>query len=97
MISADLVGTIAGILIVVCYIPQVWHTIRTRDVSGVSLGMYVTLTIGVGLWVVYAIMLELWPLMIANMLSESMIVAMLIMKIAFTKKTAPDMVSEDAS
>ena len=36
----DLVGYLAASLTTLSFVPQAWHTFRTRDVSGISLGMY---------------------------------------------------------
>ena len=46
----ELVGYVAAVLTTVCFVPQAWHTFRTRDVSGISLGMYSVFAIGVALW-----------------------------------------------
>ena len=49
----DLIGSLAALLTTISFIPQVWHTWRTRDVSGISLAMYSAFTLGVALWLVY--------------------------------------------
>ena len=35
----DWVGSLAAFLTTASFIPQAWKTFRTRDVSGISLGM----------------------------------------------------------
>ncbi|MEY4257232.1 MAG: hypothetical protein RJA56_133 [Pseudomonadota bacterium] len=40
MNQIDLIGTVAAILTTASFFPQAWHTFRTRDVSGISLGMF---------------------------------------------------------
>ena len=45
----DWVGSVAAILTTASFIPQAWQTFRTRDVSGISLGMYSLFTAGVAL------------------------------------------------
>ncbi len=40
MSAADLVGPMAALLTTTSFAPQAWHTFRTRNVSGISLGMY---------------------------------------------------------
>ena len=58
----DWVGSIAAFLTTASFVPQAWHTFRTRDVSGISLGMYSFFTLGVALWLVYGILIMAWPI-----------------------------------
>ena len=46
----DIVGSLAAILTTISFFPQAWHSFKTKDVSGVSLGMYSVFTVGVALW-----------------------------------------------
>ncbi len=52
------IGTISALLTTIAFLPQVTQTIKTKDVSGISLGMYVTYCLGVMLWTIYGIMLQ---------------------------------------
>lgn len=79
----DLIGTVAACLTTASFIPQAWHTFRTRDVSGISLGMYSLFTLGVGLWLVYGLLLEAWPIIIANVITTSLALAILLMKLRY--------------
>ena len=49
---ADVVGSAAAVLTTLSFLPQVLHTLKTRDVSGISLVMYSAFTAGVALWLV---------------------------------------------
>lgn len=60
---------------------QAWHTFRTRDVSGISLGMYGAFTLGVALWLAYGVVLRSWPITLANTLTLLMAASILVMKI----------------
>ena len=79
----DLIGTAAACLTTASFIPQAWHTFRTRDVSGISLGMYSLFTLGVALWLVYGILLTAWPIIIANVITTSLALAILLMKLRY--------------
>ena len=81
---ADIIGTIAAVLTTASFVPQVWLTYKTRDVSGVSLGMYSAFTIGVGLWLVYGLLVGAWPIVAANAVTLTMAIAILIMKLRFS-------------
>ena len=67
----DLLGYIAATLTTVAFVPQAWKTFRSRDVSGISLGMYSLFTAGVALWLVYGILMVAWPIIIANSITTS--------------------------
>ena len=79
----DAIGSVAAVLTTASFIPQAWHSFKTRDVSGVSLGMYSVFTLGVALWLLYGVLLQSWPLMIANSITLVLAAAILGMKLRF--------------
>ena len=67
--SPDLIewtGYAAAALTTCSFVPQAVLTLRTRDVSGISTGMYASFTLGVALWLVYGLSLGAWPIILAN-------------------------------
>jgi MtN3 and saliva related transmembrane protein len=80
---ADIVGSLAAILTTISFFPQAWHSFKTRDVSGVSLGMYSVFTVGVALWLVYGLLLRAWPIVVANAITLGLAMAILGMKLVF--------------
>ena len=80
---ADIVGSLAAILTTVSFFPQAWHSFKTKDVSGVSLGMYSVFTVGVALWLVYGLLLRAWPIVVANVITLGLALAILGMKLVF--------------
>jgi MtN3 and saliva related transmembrane protein len=56
-------------------------TFRTLDVSGVSLLMYSCFTVGVGLWLLYGLSLGNWPIVVANAITFSLALSILVMKV----------------
>ena len=79
----DAVGSLAAILTTAAFVPQAWHSFKTRDVSGVSLGMYSVFTVGVALWLAYGLLLGAWPIVIANAITLALALAILTMKLRF--------------
>lgn len=79
----DLIGAAAAILTTVSFVPQALKTFRTRDVSGISLGMYSLFTIGVALWLVYGLMLGDAPIVVANAITLALALAVLVMKLRY--------------
>ncbi len=66
MSPVDLLGYCAASLTTLSFLPQALLTLRTRDVSGISLGMYGAFTVGVALWLWYGWRLGEWPIIAAN-------------------------------
>ncbi len=79
----DTIGSVAAVLTTASFVPQAWHSFRTRDVSGISLGMYSVFTVGVALWLVYGALLQSWPLIIANSITLGLAATILGMKLRF--------------
>jgi MtN3 and saliva related transmembrane protein len=79
----DWIGTLAACLTTASFLPQAWHTFRTRDVSGISLGMYSLFTVGVVLWLVYGILLGAWPIILANAITATLAFCILWMKLRY--------------
>ena len=79
----DIVGSLAAILTTASFLPQAWHSFKTKDVSGVSLGMYSVFTVGVALWLVYGLLLRAWPIVVANVITLGLAMAILGMKVVF--------------
>ena len=83
MTLIDWIGSLAAFLTTASFIPQAWQTFRTRDVSGISLGMYSLFTVGVALWLAYGILLVAWPIIIANTITTSLALIILLMKVRY--------------
>lgn len=77
----DLLGYAAAALTTASFVPQAWLTLRTQDVSGISLAMYGAFTAGVALWLAYGIALGEWPIIVANALTVALAATILVTKI----------------
>lgn len=62
----DWIGYFAAFCTTVAFVPQALHTWRTRDTSGISLGMYGIFVFGVALWLIYGLLIANWPIAVAN-------------------------------
>ncbi len=83
MTLTDLIGSLAAVLTTASFLPQAIHTFRTKDVRGISLGMYSAFTLGVAMWLVYGLLLEAWPVVIANLVTLVLASAILVMKLKY--------------
>jgi MtN3 and saliva related transmembrane protein len=80
---SDMIGYVAAILTTASFVPQALHTFQTKDVRGISLGMYSAFTLGVALWLVYGVLLGAWPIVIANTITLALAASILVMKLRY--------------
>lgn len=66
MSAANIVGSLATICMVLGYLPQAVHTIRTRDTDGIAMPTFILLFLGSIFFVVQGILISNYPLIIAN-------------------------------
>lgn len=79
----ETIGAAAAVLTTAAFVPQAWLTFRTRDVSGISTGMYSIFTLGVALWLVYGMARGSWPITIANAVTLALAATILGMKLRY--------------
>ncbi len=82
-IAHNVPGFLAGALTTVAFVPQVLKILKTRSARDISLGMYTVFTSGVALWLVYGIALGSMPIVIANVLTLVLALAVLLMKLRY--------------
>jgi MtN3 and saliva related transmembrane protein len=87
MQPSDILGYVAATLTTFSFVPQVWRTFRTHDVSGISLRMYSIFTAGVAVWLAYGIALKEMPMILANSVSLVLACSVLVMRLRFAKDT----------
>lgn len=80
-LTTEWLGYAAATLTTGSFAFQAWHTFRTRDVSGISLGMYSAFTLGVALWLAYGVFLRSWPMALANTITLILALSILAMKL----------------
>ena len=61
-----IIGLFAAVSTTTSFLPQAIKTIKTKNTSGISLGMYSLFSFGTLLWFIYGIMDNDLPIMIAN-------------------------------
>jgi len=86
MIDSNSIGFVAAVSTTLSFVPQVVQSYRSRDVSGISLGMYSIFTFGVGLWLLYGLMTDDWPVIIANAVTFLLALSILGLKLASDRK-----------
>ena len=87
MTLIETIGYVAATLTTGSFVPQAWQTFRTRDVSGISLGMYSVFVVGSALWLTYGLMIAAVPVVIANAVTLGLALAILAMKLRYREKS----------
>lgn len=75
------IGFAAAFFTTAAYIPQVLRIWRTRSTEDISLGMFVVMTIGVILWLIYGLLLGSAPVIAANGVTLVLSTTILILKL----------------
>ncbi len=81
MDGTTLIGLIAALCTTASFLPQVIKTLRSKKTKDISLLMYAILTTGIFFWLVYGVLLKDFPLILANVISFSFAVCVLVLKI----------------
>ena len=82
-IGSELIGYMAATLTTLSFVPQALHSFKTKDVSGISLGMYSIFTLGIALWLAYGLLISAWPIVIANVITLALASLILVLKLRY--------------
>lgn len=83
MEGTDLLGYAAGTLTTLSFWPQLKKTWLTKSAGDVSLVMLVIFSTGVALWLGYGIALHSWPIILTNVVTLGLTVAILALKVRY--------------
>jgi MtN3 and saliva related transmembrane protein len=77
----EVVGTLAGTLTTLSFLPQVFKVVREHQTAGISLRMYAAFTLGVFLWFMYGMMIGSVSVIASNGVTFLLAGIVLVMKI----------------
>ena len=75
-----MLGFVAGVLTTLSFVPQVYKAWSTKRCDDLSWGMLLTFASGVALWLIYGLLLWALPIVLANAITLTLIVAILVLK-----------------
>jgi MtN3 and saliva related transmembrane protein len=81
-----MLGSLAATCTTLSFLPQVIHTIKTKDTTGISLAMYMMFVFGVFCWLVYGVMSKDVPLIIGNGVTLFLATIVLFLKLKDSKQ-----------
>ena len=79
----EMVGACAATVTTLCWVPQALRILRTRDTKAISLITQAAFTVGIALWLAYGILIESWPVTVANLVTLAIVGAILVLKLRF--------------
>jgi MtN3 and saliva related transmembrane protein len=85
MTTSEIMGYIAATLTTSAFIPQAIKVIQTKETEGISLWMYIIFTTGVLFWLIYGLIQNIYPIIIANAITLIFASIILLFKLKETK------------
>ncbi|MBL0224943.1 MAG: SemiSWEET transporter [Geobacteraceae bacterium] len=76
-------GLVAGTLTSIAAIPQLVKTLRTRHARDISIWQPLLLAIGVALWLIYGVLIQDLPLILANIVPLICNIMLTILKLLY--------------
>jgi MtN3 and saliva related transmembrane protein len=83
MIYIDILGYIAGIIVVISLLPQAIKSWRTKSTKDISLLRYVIYVTGLVLWIIYAMLINNGPVAVMNSVGLILALSILYLKIKY--------------
>lgn len=81
----QLLGMLAGILTTIAFLPQVIKTWKSRSAKDLSLGMFSIFCTGVLLWLIYGLLVDDLPIVLANFVTLILALTLLVFKLSFKR------------
>ncbi|MBS9475555.1 SemiSWEET family sugar transporter [Ancylobacter radicis] len=82
-LSTELIGGAAALLTTLCWLPQALKILRTRETRDLSLIAYLAFAGGVGLWLVYGLLIGSIPVIAANAVTLLLLLGILSLKLRY--------------
>lgn len=80
-LQTELLGGVAALMTTLCWLPQTIRAIRHRDVASLSLFTFAVFSGGIFLWLVYGILIGSWPVILANLFTLALNLAIVFQKL----------------
>ena len=77
----NIIGTAAAICMICGYVPQAYHTIKTRQTDAIAMPTFIMLGLGSVFFVIQGTMTGNWPLFVTNMITTIASIIIVIIKL----------------
>ncbi len=82
----NIIGTAAAICMICGYVPQAFHTIKTRETDAIAMPTFIMLGLGSVFFVVQGAMTANWPLVVTNTITTVASIIIVFIKIHNDRK-----------
>ncbi len=87
MDKIEILGLIAAVLTTAAFLPQVYKTYKSKDVTSLSMPMLLLFFVGIILWFIYGIFIESFSLMMANGITIGSYALLIFFKLKYGKNS----------
>lgn len=77
----EIIGYTASIAMVLGYLPQAIHTMRTRNTDGIAMPTFLLMAMGGLGFAIQGILIDNWPLVVTNVFTSSSSIIISIIKV----------------
>ncbi len=88
--SMDLLGLVAGTLTTAAFVPQLLKVWKSKSANDISYVMFIMFIIGILLWEVYGWEIHSFPVILFNVITFFLGLAILILKFIFEQRNLKD-------
>ena len=83
MNGTEFLGLVAGLFTTIAFVPQVIKIWKSKHANDISLAMFSLFSGGVALWIVYGVIIGSLPVILANVVTLVLALAILVLKLHF--------------
>ena len=83
ILAVDMLGYVAGALVVLSLLPQTIKSWKTKSTKDVSLWRYIIYIIGLIMWITYAVITKNGPVAVTNTLGLVLAISILTLKLKY--------------
>jgi len=83
--NIELIGLVAAVLTTVGFVPQLVKTLKTKNVEGISLTMYLVMFLGLIFWLTYGFLIDSFAIKLANIVSGILVFSLIVLKVMYKK------------
>lgn len=92
--TRDLIGSAAAVCTTVSFLPQLIRVWRLKSARDISMTMFLIFSLGLVFWLVYGILTNAWPIIMANAVTLTLSMGILILKIRYDRRGTVIVASE---
>ena len=83
MNGTEILGLVAGLFTTIAFVPQVIKIWKSKHANDISLAMFSLFSSGVALWIIYGLIIGSLPVILANVVTLVLALAILFLKLYF--------------